>query len=535
MDWQNIEVSSKIVGHISAGIYRSPAGALKELVSNAFDADATRVAITTNWPSFDIITCRDNGSGMTRETFERIMRQGIGDSTKRATTEGKVSHVTTLGRPIVGWLGIGMLGIAQICHEFQVISHHKASQTAFRATIRLVDFLREKVSEVSPEPVPATSTGNSSAEKPIDVGLFSIEPVAYEPDKAGTYVIAADMRSAFVRKFRETSGKDRLPSIFSAFLKKIHTNRSAKTVSPYWQMVWDLAVACPLPYVETGPFDWDKIVATQELKERLIHQQQALKTHQFEVVVDGLSLRRPHRYPLASQPSESGKLTGRLFAVDKNVKVYGQNFRISGYVYLQDGRAIEPMDLRGLLVRIRNVAIGTYDATLFSYPRIPNPRFNWISGEVDVEGGLEFALNIDRASFNEIHPHFVKLKEVIHNLLETEVFPEAGHRGRERSLAKRKGRATEKQALLNTFIHRELGDDYVLISTDESSLPLMVDPSGEKVLENNQSKFLPTPKSKRELMQLIAYAFEISMQAPEEKRREKFYGLLSEFVKSGLL
>ena len=31
-DWQEIKVSSKILGHISAGIYRSPAGAIKELV-----------------------------------------------------------------------------------------------------------------------------------------------------------------------------------------------------------------------------------------------------------------------------------------------------------------------------------------------------------------------------------------------------------------------------------------------------------------------------------------------------------------------
>jgi DNA mismatch repair ATPase MutL len=81
MDWQTIVVSSKILGHISAGVYRSPAGAIKELVSNAFDANATRVAITTNWPSFDIITCRDNGSGMTPEQFRQIMQGGIGGLT----------------------------------------------------------------------------------------------------------------------------------------------------------------------------------------------------------------------------------------------------------------------------------------------------------------------------------------------------------------------------------------------------------------------------------------------------------------------
>lgn len=521
MDWHKIEVSSKIVGHISAGIYRSPAGALKELVSNAFDADATRVAITTNWPSFDIITCRDNGRGMTQEKFENIMRQGIGDSTKRVPTDSSAADVTTLRRPIIGWLGIGMLGIAQICHEFQVISHHKETQKAFRATIRLVDFLREKVSE-------------TFVEQPIDVGEFKIEQIDYEPDNAGTYVIAADMRSAFVRTFRETSGKDRLPSHFSVFLEEIHAKRSANTISNYWQMVWDLTVACPIPYAEEA-FDWDKIEVTPELKERLIHRQHALEEHQFAVVVDGLSLRKPNRYPLAYPRSKNEQTSGKLFVVDKVVEVYNQRCKISGYVYLQNGCAVEPTEIRGLLLRIRNVAVGTYDATLFNYPQIHNPRFNWISGEIDVEGGLEFALNIDRASFNEMHPHFVKLKEVIHALLKNEIFPEASREQRKRLQAKREDREIEKQAALNAFIHQELGDDYVLTSTDEPPFPLTIDLVGEKVLENNQSKFLPTPKGKRELIQLIAYAFEISMQAPEEKRREKFYDLLSEFVKSGLL
>lgn len=445
MDWQNIEVSSKIVGHISAGIYRSPAGALKELVSNAFDADATRVAITTNWPSFDIITCRDNGSGMTRETFERIMHMGIGDSTKRVTTEGKVSHVTTLGRPIVGWLGIGMLGIAQICHEFQVISHHQASQTAFRARVRLADFLREKVQDISP---------NLGAD-PISVGQFQIESIDYEPDNAGTYVIAADMRSAFVRKFRETAGNDRLPSLFPAFLKKTHASRSAKTVSNYWQMVWELAVACPVPSVDTGPFDWEKIEVTPELKERLIHRQHALQAQQFAVVVDGLSLRKPNQYPLAYPPSKCERTTGKLFDVNKEVMVYGRPLKMSGYVYLQNGAAVEPMELRGLLVRIRNVAIGTYDATLLNYPRLPNPRFNWLSGEIDVEAGLEFAMHIDRNGFNEMHPHFVRLQEVIHELLEAEVFPEADRAQKARAQAKRE-EASPRVVLPRSQSPREL-------------------------------------------------------------------------------
>ena len=526
-EWQNVEVSSKILGHISAGIYRSPGGAIKELVSNAFDADATRVAITTNWPSFDIITCRDDGSGMTQDKFQRIMTQEIGNSAKRVRNDGNDYDLTNQGRPIIGLLGIGILGVAQICHEFKVISHHRETETAFSARIRLADFLREKVSDISPDIAP---------KQPIDVGQFMVETIEYEPDKTGTYVLISDMRSAFIRKFRETSGKDPLPSKFSAFLEKIHRARSVKSLSDYWQMVWELTVACPIPYDDVGPFDWNKIEVEPEPKKQLIHLQQSLKKYQFEVVIDGLSLRKPNHYPLASpQLPKQERITGKLFSVDENIKVYGQAFKLSGYIYLQNSRAVEPMELRGLLVRIRNIAIGTYDPTLLTYPKIPAPRFNWISGEICVEGEVEFILNIDRDSFNETHPHFVKLKEIIHNLLRDKIFPEAGRGQRERSQEMREDRENKKQETLKSVIRQELGDNYLLTSTDEKSFPLTIDTAGNMIFKNNQSEFLPKSKSKRELIQLIAHAFEISMEVPEEKRREKFYQLLLEFVEFGLL
>ena len=529
-NWQEIKVSSKILGHISAGIYRSPAGALKELVSNAFDADATRVVITTNWPSFDIITCRDNGSGMNQEKFRKIMTKEIGDSAKRVNTdENDDGDITNQGRPIIGWLGIGMLGVAQICHEFKVISHHRATQTAFSATIRLTDFPREKVNDISPDNID---------EQSIDVGEFSVEPVAYDPNNSGTYVIASDMRSAFVRKFREASdsNKDPLPSKFSEFLKKVHFARSVKSLSDYWQMIWELAVACPIPYIDEGPFDWNKIEVDPELKKQIIDLQQSLNRNQFEVVVDGLSLRKPNQYPLASPLTEKREeTTGKLFSLNEDVKVYGRSLKLSGYIYLQYGRAVEPMELRGFLVRIRNIAIRTYDSTLFGYPSVPTPRFNWLSGEIYVNAGLESALNIDRDSFNEMDPHFVKLERIIHSLLETKVLPEAGHTQRIRSQKTHKDRESKKEATIQSLIRQELGDSYTLTSTNEKPLPLTIDTNAEIIFENNQSALLPKSKSKRDLIQRIAHAFEISMLVPEEERREKFYQLLSDFAKLDLL
>ena len=526
-NWQEIKVNSKILGHISAGIYRSPASAIKELISNAFDADATRVAITTNWPNFDVITCYDNGNGMTKEKFKKIMTKEIGASEKRMATDGSVGDVTDLNRPIIGWLGIGMLGIAQICHEFKFISYHKATRTAFSASIRLADFLHEKVRDISPE---------QAAEQPIDVGQFMIEEIEYEPDRAGTYVVASEMRAAFVNKFRETSGKDRLPSEFTEFLKVIHRARSVKSLSDYWQMVWELTVACPVPYTETSPFDWQEIDVEPELKKQLIDLQESLNRHQFEVAVDGLSLRKPNQYPLASfHTRKKEQARGKLFSINEDLTIYGKSLKLFGYIYLQYCQAVEPMELRGLLVRIRNIAIGTYDSTLFDYQSIPNPRYNWLSGEIYVNAGLESALNIDRDSFNEMSPHLVKLKSLIHNLLKKDVFPEAARAQRRRTQKKNEDKQNEKHEILQSIIQQELGSNYTLISNDEKRYPLTIDTNQDLVFVNNQSELLHGSKSKRELVQFIAHAFEIAMLVPEEERKEKFYQLLSDFTKLGLL
>ena len=78
--WQPIYLSAKVFGHLAQGLYRTPAGAIKELVSNSFDADATLVRIHTGFPRFETFSCEDNGTGMSRGEFERLMNRGIGSS-----------------------------------------------------------------------------------------------------------------------------------------------------------------------------------------------------------------------------------------------------------------------------------------------------------------------------------------------------------------------------------------------------------------------------------------------------------------------
>lgn len=517
MTWKSITVSNKVVGHISAGIYRSPGGALRELVSNAFDANAEHVSITTNWPSFDVVTCYDDGDGITPEAFEGIMDGGIGESNKRL----EETPVLDSGRPVIGRLGIGMLGIAQICHEFRVISHHRETKTAFRAHVMLEDFLREEVDEADPK----------RNERAIEAGKYSTENIEYDPEQAGTYIVAADMRTAFVRKFRENPG-DPLPSDFSSFMQRIHRQKSARELGDYWETVWELAVACPVPYAPEGTFEWDAITASNETKDVFDSVKQSLDQYNFEVVVDGLSLRKPNYFPSPLFKSSDEPMTGWLFTIHHRSKVYGSPLEYSGYVYLQDGQAIRPMELRGLLIRIKNVAIGSYDPSLLDYPSIEGPRFNWVSGEVYVNEGLEDALNIDRDSFNEMHPHFVRLQQEVHDLLR-QVFSQAGRSTQERSRSKLQDQRASKFAALRELLNEELVDDYELVEIENSSpddQPLIVDTERKRVTINTQSSLYPRARSKRDLAQFVAVAFELSMLSPESKRRTRFYELLTRLL-----
>ena len=80
-----------------------------------------------------------------------------------------------------------------------------------------------------------------------------------------------------------------------------------------------------------------------------------------------LSLRKPNQYPLARPETEKQEQTiGKLFSVSEDVTVHGRSLKLSGYIYLQYNRAVEPMEIRGLLVRIRNIAIGVYDPLFLS-------------------------------------------------------------------------------------------------------------------------------------------------------------------------
>lgn len=138
-----LSTDERVLARITDGIYRQPASALRELISNAYDADSTEVVILTDAPRFSEITVRDNGIGLSPEALEHMIRH-IGGSPKHSR-EGKELGITSksnenkspAGRQLIGKLGIGLFSVAQFTRHFLVITKTKGDRYVTIADITL--------------------------------------------------------------------------------------------------------------------------------------------------------------------------------------------------------------------------------------------------------------------------------------------------------------------------------------------------------------------------------------------------------------
>ena len=131
----------RIIDHIGARLYQSPTAALAEHVSNAWDADATRVDISLDFDSKEksewTITIKDDGNGMTRDECQRkFLNVGY----NRREGEGGPSAKSPGGRPLMGRKGIGKFagfGIARFI-KVDTTSASGRERTVFELDRRVV-------------------------------------------------------------------------------------------------------------------------------------------------------------------------------------------------------------------------------------------------------------------------------------------------------------------------------------------------------------------------------------------------------------
>ena len=225
-----------------------------------------------------------------------------------------------------------------------------------------------------------------------------------------------------------------------------------------------------------------------------------------------------------------------------NENVAGSPLNFNGYLFQQTGR-LYPRDIQGVLVRLSNVAIGKYDNSMLSYPYAEGPRYSMVSSELFVERGFEDALNIDRDSFNELHPHYIRVQSYVHSLLHDLIFPETWSEEKERNKARRDNEAKERESSFVERYSKTTGDNIRSIQRVEKQAKAHTPstPRGSPVdfgvrrgqIEIDRGHPLLQPLFRRRkyapLVEKLVVAFERANHEPNApRRRELFYKLLAE-------
>lgn len=500
-----IQVHEKALAHLSRGLYRSPASALRELVSNAWDANASVVRINTNYPNFLQLSIQDNGRGFTKEDFKNLMEGGIGNSQKR-------SEEAPSTRPVIGRLGIGLLGIAQICPSF-TISSSTSKGDGFRARVVLYDLLKKKLDQ---------NDDTIVASGEVLIGTYEFDK-DFKPDKSkpGTLIIGDDIHPTFTRAFRDSLKFEEFkkpPLDWGKALKIVSGVHSLQELGDYWRLLWELSACCPLPYISASALPSSLIAEDQE----------RLESYGFKVLVDGIQLAKPVH--LRGNPG--GYTTKRV--KQQTQRVYGNDLSFHGYIAVQEGLQLKPDELRGILIRIKDVAIGYYDQSMLDYRINEGPRSRWITGEIFVDQGLEDALNIDRDSFNRFHPEFRAIQEYVHTFLQKEIFPVVYQNIEKRSAARDDTKSKARKAQLTRVLTKAADKPVSLsYSTEEDVRPKVTlrgrEDRAKVVVPDPET--LDTKKKNRQLAASILTIFEMAMRERDiESRREAFKRLLLDLL-----
>ncbi len=491
-----LRTSDRVLARITDGIYRQPGSALRELLANAYDADATRVTVTTDRPRFRTIRVEDNGIGMSPDMIEYVL-ENIGGSSKRVTAGTKLGitdktnpNLSPGGRRLIGKIGIGLFSVSQLARSFHIVT--KQADDDYYSIIR---FLLKHYADDSEE----DETGQYEA------GLALLwQERAEEPSAHGTTVVLNPVRPEATSRLQSADewelldaqeesqrrqpptfhigrlrpgSEDQLASLeteadrytslpwkedddastaFKKFIQAIervagesqNNTKLEGICDRYLRMVWDLALALPLPYVDIDPIyhTLDESIHAYELRDgraialptgettrlplaRSIDVAETRRRGQdeFRVVLDDLELARPLTFtdfPLTQRARQDPLLLcQRVSEVFENSPSQLSGGPLEFHAYLLWAPKLVPRDRAGALVRIHGSSGTGFDDSFLRYQTREKIRIGQTSCEIFVTKGLEGALNIDRESFNYAHPHVIYLSKWLHNAL-TQLFSE---------------------------------------------------------------------------------------------------------------
>ena len=381
-----IVVASRIVEYLSSGLYESPAACLKELINNSFDADAKRVNVFVK-PDADRIIIEDDGFGLSKDEFKKHFSR-ISESYKR-----EESDTTSLGRPKIGKIGIGFIAANEICDVMEIVSTKEGSTELLEVSIRF-DLMREDVEK--------RRRTNGEIPKGDYEGVVTFDA---DEDSHYTHIFLKQIRgeaqallagagtTEFSAGTKSLYGKS--PSTMCKILAEKGL-RSWDTFDDYSKNLLKIGLNVPVAYHD----EW--ILPT--LKSKVKDIERNASELNFSLFIDGSEIRKP----IVFSPPEPEKTIITQFNFE------GKNVAAKGYFFAQYS-TIRPQELQGVLIRIRNAAVGEYDPSFLGFTSSVGSLFQaWISGEIVADDRLEDAMNIDRRTLRESHSAYTELQQAVH-------------------------------------------------------------------------------------------------------------------------
>lgn len=297
-----LSTDEKVLARVTDGIYRQPSSAIRELISNAYDADADNVWIDTDAPRFENMTIRDDGNGMSIEVLTNLIHH-IGGSAKRSGDSKKAALGVTdkddpnlspnKNRRLIGKIGIGLFSVAQLTRHFSIVTKQKGTDYYLIADVVLNNYSEQVVASQEKRgegfdtgfvKIRSERTDNLGAHgtdillknikksardqlKSVDIWLQeSAEKGSDQEFKASRqfHIGCTDQEDKELLKvapslpWKESDSGDRRFQL----LYKAMIGRSAQTISPklesdldnYLGMLWALGLSVPVDYIDRHPF-----------------------------------------------------------------------------------------------------------------------------------------------------------------------------------------------------------------------------------------------------------------------------------------
>lgn len=297
-----LQVDDRVLARITDGIYRKPSSALRELISNAYDADSTAVFIDTDAPRFENIKITDNGSGLSASELANLVEH-IGGSAKRTKqaislgmSDSNDPNLSKSGRRYIGKLGIGLFSVVQLTQHFQIISKKKGNSYRLFADVTMKAYHEDGRQVDSNTPY---SGGNVSiwSEPAADIDSHGTEIILLQVKAQAREALQSHERwlEENMPDFDEDGDVEPLPppkfhighvdrvtrstvkrsaeppwdvgddpaqrmqrlfeSVHGEFRRATGNPKLSELLDNYFQMLWELSLASPVDYIDGHPFD----------------------------------------------------------------------------------------------------------------------------------------------------------------------------------------------------------------------------------------------------------------------------------------